>query len=912
MPGLALGRTGALLAIIVTVLVSGTPAAAERLPLLAAPEHYALHFDPDLRRERFEGHAVIRLRILSPTRKLVLHAAGLEFTGARVVTGSIEQGAVVSADPKAETATFYVPVDLRPGLAELHVSYSGVLNRQLRGFYISEANGRKYAATQLETTDARRMFPSFDEPIWKATFDVSVVVREGDEAISNGAIESVAPGPLPGTKRIDFATTGRMSSYLVALAVGDFECVEDKVRSLPVRVCATPGKKPLMAFAMDATKASLEYFNRYFAIDYPFGKLDMVAIPDFAAGAMENTGAVFFRESLLLVARDASLAARRRAALVIAHELAHQWFGNLVTMRWWDDLWLNEGFATWMETKAVAAWQPGWNVELEQRQATQSAMTLDALLSTRAVRMRAETPDEINELFDPIAYEKAAALLAMVEAYVGESAFRTGVNAYIYQYQYDNAAAENFWNVLTRATSQPIDQIMRSFVEQPGLPLVTVNTSCEGDETIVSLSQERFLGAADPGSRSQLWSIPVCVGTRGDAAADWCEVLDQRQETIRLPACARWVVANTGAEGYYRTAYGAGALGRLADANASLEPEERLMLLADTWALVRARRSGVAEFLDVLSSVATDIEEPSVLEAAAARLQFLHEYVATGETRDELERWVKEEFAPLLGPHRWIRSADEQVLRTEAALLALLGAVGRDPEVIADARTMVEDYLASPPPGAVPPTVLNAIVPLAALEGGAGLYEKYRARAEAAETPEERYRFLYGLAAFREPHLLRRTFDYALSPRVRTQDRALLIAALLGTREGRDVVWSLVQARWSDLQDNLSPFGGTGRIVEALGNFCDRSRLREIRQFFQAHPVPAAERTLQQALEDIERCAAIVKSQGDELDAWLAGEIASSTRWRNSVIDTRSRRMIAASSCRVNRNLPCTSHHGLD
>ena len=863
------------LPLVLTLFAAGAaPAGADRLPVLAAPEHYDLHFVPDLQKERFEGRETIRVRILAPTRKLVLHAAGLEFTAARVVTGSIEQRAVVSVDAKAETATFQLPVDLKPGIAELHVSYSGALNRGLRGFYITEANGRKYAATQLEATDARRMFPSFDEPRYKATFDVSVVVAEHDSAISNGAVELIRPGPRDGTKTVDFTTTPRMSSYLVALAVGDFECLEERLGPTPVRVCATPGKKPLMRFAMDATKALLDYLNRYFAIDYPFRKLDMVAIPDFAAGAMENTGAVFFRDALLLVAPDAALAARRRAALVIAHELAHQWFGNLVTMRWWDDLWLNEGFATWMEAKAVAAWQPGWNVELDERQSIQRAMAVDALQATRPIRTRAETPDEINELFDPIAYEKAAAVLAMVEAYVGEDAFRRGVNAYVHEHQYDNATAENFWNLVTRATGQPVERIMRSFVEQPGVPLVTVGATCADNTTVVTLSQDRFLAAGSDLQSAARWSIPVCVGTRGDAAADRCALLDNEQESIRFPGCARWVVANSGAEGYFRTQYTPAALDRLSEANAALRPEERLMLIADTWALLRARRGDVGTFLDLMSSLATDIDAPAVLEAAAARLQFIHEYVASGQTRDTFERWVRAEFAPLLRPATMprIRGDDEESARARAALLALVGAVGRDPELIADARTTMEDHFTSPAPGVTSSTVLNVLVPLAALAGGTGLYEKYRARADTAETPEERYRFLYGLAAFREPDLLRRTFDYALSTSVRTQDRAALIGALLRNPVGRDVVWPLIQARWDELQQDLGAFGGTSRVVAALGAFCDRPRVDEVRRFFAAHPVPAAARTLQQTIEDIERCATFKAAQAGELQRWLGAE----------------------------------------
>jgi aminopeptidase N len=317
-----------------------------------------------------------------------------------VISGGTERTASVVADPSTETIRLQLPGAIPAGAAELRLRYRGKLNRELRGFYISEANNRKYAVTQLEATDARRMFPGFDEPDLKATFSITAVVDQRDTAISNGAVASVTAGPAPGTKTIVFSETPRMSTSLVALAVGDFECTPAVERGLPLRVCATPGNLALTAFAGQSAAASLRYMNEYFAIDYPFEKLDLVAIPDFAAGAMENTGAVFFRESLLLLDPGrASEAVKKRAALVIAHEIAHHWFGNQVTMKWWDDLWLNEGFATWMEAKAVRAWMPEWHVERDEIESVQSAMSIDARQTIDRVQRCAAVAEEQREEF---------------------------------------------------------------------------------------------------------------------------------------------------------------------------------------------------------------------------------------------------------------------------------------------------------------------------------------------------------------------------------------------------------------------------------------------------------------------------------------------------------------------------------
>ena len=401
----------------------------------------------------------------------------------------------MTTDAKGETATLTVPERLAEGQATIQIAYTGILNDKLRGFYISKANGRKYAVSQMEATDARRAFPSFDEPIYKATYDISMTVPAGDTAISNGRIVSDTPGPTPGTHTLTFARTPRMSSYLVALLVGDFVCREGASDGTPIRVCSTPDKRELTGFALEAATQQLKFYNDYFGIKYPFGKLDIIGVPDFSAGAMENIGAITFRERLLLIdPATASIGAKKRVAGIISHEIAHQWFGDLVTMKWWDDIWLNEGFATWMANKPLAAWKPEWRVDLDDAADTQDALGIDALKSTRAIRMKVETPDEINEVFDGIAYQKTAAVLRMIETYVGSEAFRKGVASYLKKYSYSNAAGEDFWSEVARVTGKPVDRIMRSFVDQMGAPVLSVRNSCSQNKTEIDLKVNRFLG----------------------------------------------------------------------------------------------------------------------------------------------------------------------------------------------------------------------------------------------------------------------------------------------------------------------------------------------------------------------------------------------------------------------------------
>src|SRR5688572_29214554 len=516
--------------IFLACLVAST-ASAQRLPSTVVPEHYSLWFAPDLEKETFRGRETIRVVVTESTRTISLNAAEIQFGEVTITAGGRTQTAQVTLDASGERATFTVPEPIREGPASIQITYTGVLNDKLRGFYISKANGRKYAVTQMEPTDARRAFPSFDEPAFKATYDIEMMVDAADTAISNGRVVSEAPGPEPGKKTVKYATTERMSTYLVAMIVGDFVCREGASDGTPIRICSTPDKRGLTAFALEAAEQQLKFFNDYFGIKYPFGKLDIIAVPDFAAGAMENAGAITFRERILLVDPErSSVDVRKNVASVIAHELAHQWFGNLVTMKWWDDIWLNEGFATWMANKPLAAWKPEWRMQLTDAEDTQGALGLDALRSTRAIRTKVETPDEINEVFDGIAYEKTAAVLRMIESYVGADAFQKAIQSYIRKYSWGNAAGEDFWTEVATVTGRPIDRILKSFVDQPGVPVLSVKTSCVDMQLNVTATQARFFGSAAPAGTpapaAQKWTFPACGKIPGFPGAQ-CAVVEE-------------------------------------------------------------------------------------------------------------------------------------------------------------------------------------------------------------------------------------------------------------------------------------------------------------------------------------------------------------------------------------------------
>lgn len=843
------------------------PAGAQRLPSTATPHAYTLWFAPDLEHETFRGRESIAVTLAAPSASITLHAAEITFGDVTIEDAGGAQAARVSLNVGAETATLTVPRPIARGPATIRITYTGVLNDKLRGFYLSKANGRKYAVSQMEATDARRAFPSFDEPAYKATFDITLMIDAADTAISNGRQVSDTPGPDPGKRTVVFAPTPKMSTYLVALLVGDFVCRSGSAGATPIRVCATPDKQQLTAFALTAAEQQVRFFNTYFGIPYPYDKLDIIGVPDFAAGAMENAGAITFRERMLLADEaTASIGVRKSVASVIAHELAHQWFGDLVTMTWWDDIWLNEGFATWAANKPLAAWKPEWKMDVNAASETQIALGLDALRATRAIHTQVDTPAQINEVFDPIAYEKTAGVLGMIEAYVGPEAFRKGVSSYLSKYSLSNAAGEDFWTEVTRVTEKPVNRIMKSFVEQPGAPMLSVKTRCVSGHTEVSLKQQRFTGSPVPAAAAaaQTWTLPVCVKTASGPAT--CTIVTQAEQTIRAPGCGAAMV-NADARGYYFTEYEPAAVAALATRTPALTAAERISLLGDEWRMVRAGRHDVGTYLDLAAAFARD-ETPAVVGDMAGRVGAVMGGIADPVQHPAFQAWVRATFRPALdaiGLTDGLGDSDETNSR-RAILVQLLSG---DPDLQRRARELAAGYMARP--ASLSPTLVASVLQVAASGGDAALYDQFVTRMTAAmSSPEQYYRYFNALAAFRDPALVSRTQQFALSSQARSQDAPLLFAQLLGSPATQDATWTLIKVEWPALTAKLGTFQGIPNIVGALGAFCSAQRAADIKAFFEAHPVPEAARVLQQSLERIATCSEVKARQAPAFTRWLA------------------------------------------
>jgi aminopeptidase N len=857
------------------MVLAASKAAAQRLPATVVPSKYVLAFDVDLARARFTGTETIAVTLSRPSRRIVLHALDIQFQDVTIVGADRQtRQATVAVDARTETAALNVLQPVPAGDAEIHIKYTGILNDKLRGFYLSKANGRNYAVTQLESTDARRAFPSFDEPAFKATFALSVTIDQGDTVISNGRALSDTPGPGAGRHTMTFAETPKMSTYLVAMAVGDFSCLEGSAESIPIRICATPDKKELGHIALGAAEEILRFYNRYYTIKYPFGKLDVVAVPDFAAGAMENTAAIFYREvDLLADAKTASVEAQKRIWAVLAHEMAHQWFGDLVTMKWWDDLWLNEGFATWMEKRPLAAARPEWRMDVDEVSDAQAAMNLDSLASTRSIHTTVETSAQIEGSFDTIAYEKGASVMRMIEGYVGADGFQQGVNAYLQAHAYGNATSEDFWTAMSAATGKPIDRILPEFVNRPGVPVFDAALLCDNARPRVKLTNRRFFldpAAARSGGSTPAWRTPICVKTP-TTESPVCDVVSGPSIELALPgsSCPAWAFVNAGATGYYRTAYSSSMLRALATDLSRLNEAERLSLVADEWAMVRAGVHHVSDYLTLAAGLGQE-RTSGIVSDLANRLSFVHDYLTTDRTRGDFEQFVRSLFGPALDTLGLSSTAgeddDRRALR--AAIIDVLGDAGNDTALSSAAQATLDRTLAGT--ASLDPSAASAIVEVAARHGDAALWEKLWQASRDADSPALQYRYLFGLGAFSNPALIDRGLNLALTPAIRSQDTASFLARFLANPDARPRAWSFIKDHWAELTPKVSISFGDVRIVESTGVFCDTASRDDVRTFFVAHPLPAASRTLDQTLERITNCAVLRQKQTPTLTDWLA------------------------------------------
>jgi puromycin-sensitive aminopeptidase len=871
-----------------------------RLPKSPSPERYDLNLRVDPARDRFEGELEITLRTRSGEQRVELHAVELDIeqASARDASGPVRVKRV-AAHPKQERIALELARPLRGPEASVRLTYSGPLRTDLRGLYLARSGKRRYAVTQLEAADARRFFPCYDEPDRKARFRLSVTTPRQNEIISNSPAEKTQ---IKGrTKTTRFAETPPLSTYLIALIVGELEGSRARrCGRTPIRVWHVPGKGGLTEFALEAAAASLARLEKYFGLPYPYAKLDLIAVPDFEFGAMENAGAVTFRETLLLVdPRTVTHAEKKRVAEVIAHELAHMWYGDLVTMAWWDDLWLNEAFATWMAFTVVDQWKPDWKMWLDFQHHRAAAFGLDAMRNTHPIYVAVDTPDQATENFDAITYEKGASVVRMLERWLGAATFRKGVRAYIRRHRESNARAADLWRALEEASGRPVAPVVRAWIERPGFPLVSVRHAQRGGRERLELRQERFFASPKESeeARRARWPIPALVRVRGTRGRDRFErlLLSKRRDTVDLGSAGavRWVYANAEEGGFYRPLHDAALLEGMSSELARLDPAERLGLLGHQWAGLRADRAPLDDFLKLVEALGTE-PEPEVLDGLIGPLALLEDLVAPAAERGEPTRfraWVASVFRPAFDAHGWLagrREPRDHGLR-RAALLRLVGGVAEDLDVMRDAERHLAAYLRKRT--ALDANLAGPVVELGARLGDKRRYDQYLTAMRRAATPQERTRFELALGSFRDPALVDRTLELALGDDVPTQDVVPLLIRLLQNRAARELTWRFVQDRWADVSPRVPP-GLASRLINALPALQTRAYRKQVADFFKAHPQPTAKRALKQALERFDLDGELRRRTAPALGRWLAsaGRADRSGRVGGAASRRRSRR----------------------
>jgi puromycin-sensitive aminopeptidase len=842
------------------------------------PVRYELRLEPDLALSTFTGSAVITLTIKRATRTIVLHAAELTITAATIGNSrNVALPASITLDEQAERCCLSFPSAIPAGTWTLFLSFRGTLNNKLRGFYRStytDAAGHTHvlAATQFEPTDARRAFPCWDEPDLKAVFAVTLVIDPSLTAVSN---TRVADERVEGNRKVvQFAETMKMSTYLVAFVVGDLVATPPVlVGQTPIRVWCVPGKQHLTTFGLEAAAFSLRFFEDYYGQPYPSDKLDLLAIPDFASGAMENLGAITFRETALLVdEQSATHAELERVADVVAHELAHMWFGDLVTMAWWNGLWLNEAFATFAEMLAVDAWKPQWQRWTTFGASRALAMVVDGLHSSRPIEYPVVAPKDAEAMFDTLTYEKGASVLRMLEQYLGPTVFRAGIREYLARHAYGNADTKDLWVALGRVARKPVRALMNNWIFKAGYPLVTVSLAKDGT---LRLHQQRFTYLARPASRERsrtpaatTWRIPIRLRVMSKAGNRLRQLLLTRTSMrITLPSGWMAVVVNDGGHGFYRVRYDPTLLERLLRlVPHGLAPIERFNLVNDAWAATVAGLMSVPEYLELVTQFQAD-RDKNVWSVLLDSFCTLHRVIEPA-LRAPFETWVQGRLAPVVAELGWVPRPGEDDLARQlrGELLRALGTVGNDPDVQAQAAALYAESSAGP--AAVDPNVLSALVVILAHVGDEARYNAFLERFRFATTPQEERRYLYALGMFRSEALLARSLEMTLTGEVRSQDAPYLIRLILMNVAGRELAWAFIKQNW-DTMDRLYPRQGLRRMCEGIIGLATPALERDVRHFFRARRIDLGGLTLVQYLEQLRIAVRLGKRSSKALSRYL-------------------------------------------
>jgi puromycin-sensitive aminopeptidase len=858
-----------------------------RLPETVRPERYRIELRPDLERFTFTGDESITIRVRQPVKSIELNASQLEVTKATLQRRGERALPVKGIESLKDQQRIRLTFDaaIPGGEATLRLGFSGVLNDQLAGFYrsrytMSDGTQGYMAATQFESTDARRAFPCWDEPAAKAVFEVSIVVPDGMTSLSNTPI--VDEKDLgDGTRLVRFAETPRMATYLLAFVVGPLEALQGQTKTgTKVGVWALPDRIALGRWGLEESTRILEYLNDYYGVPYPLPKLDHISLQDFAAGAMENWGAITYRERILLLDPATSSAqTRQNITDVIAHETAHMWFGDLVTMAWWDDLWLNESFATWMGTKTAGALHPDWQMWTQfLNLETVRGLTLDGLRSSHPIEVPVKDPAEIREIFDEISYSKGASILRMLEQFLGEATFRRGIRSYLKTHSYGNTRTEDLWRALGTASHQPVGALMGTWTRQTGFPLLDAKVTRKGGDARIALSQSRFLyghilGSSKDASR---WKIPVRISRAGSKKIT-SFLMGKKSDSRPLGRSRRatdsdWIKVNAGQSGFYRVNYPAEEWKRLRKAVVSgeLGPEDRIGLQNDAYDLMRAGYLPATTLLDLTSAYRGE-DDATGWSMIANSLHDFETLVSQEPYLGRFDAYVRDLFRAAGQRSGWEPKADEghlDALKRTTVLYAL--GHHEDRRALDEAAKRFTRYLKDP--STLHPNLRGVVYALVAQQADESTYETLWDLERKAALQEEQVRLLVALSQPRDPRLLQETLRRSLTDAVRSQDAVIVITNVAAVRPsvGLDLAWSFVKDNWDELYRRYAESGFLiRRLVHISEGFTRADMAKDVERFFRSRKAPEVRRAVQQSIEKIRVNAAWRKRNAKDLAGWF-------------------------------------------
>ena len=846
-----------------------------RLPRHIIPTRYDLQLTPHLAQATFDGTVVIAANVLAQAPEIVLNAKALTIHDVQV--NGLD--AHFSLHSETERLVITPSSAVETGTVSISISFSGVLNDSLRGFYRStytDENGTEQviAATQMQSTDCRQAFPCWDEPDFKAVFGITLVVDEQHLAISNGAEVSRTPA-APGQVSVRFADTMSMSTYIVAFIVGPLEATQPiDVDGTPLRIVHVPGKSHLTDFGKRVGAFSLKWFQDYYGIRYPAAKLDLVAMPDFAAGAMENIGCITFREVLLLVDPEKSTQMDQQlVADVVSHENAHMWFGDLVTMKWWNGIWLNEAFATFMEVAAVDAFAPQWKRWTSFGLERSAAFEVDSLASTRPVEFPVESPNDCEGMFDVLTYQKGGALLRMLEMYLGQEEFRAGVSKYLRAHAYSNTETNDLWDSIEASIKEhngdaPVRALMDSWIWQPGYPLISASLR----NNQLHLKQQRF--SFDNTAYDTVWMAPIHLrnGKSRAQSAESKVLLSTPEMLVNLPHPNDPIVVNAEGHGFYRVAYSPELLRRLdATTIRGLSVIERYNLVDDAWNAVVAGRLEAIDFLNFVSGF-TDERDLAVWQAIAIGIRGCGRLLP-GHQQGPIQQRIAALAGPALNDIGWEPSNDEDDLRGKlrGLLIVLLACDAGNSDAQNTARAL---FTQSEAGQQVHPEVVAAATTVVASTGGEREFEFFIERFKNGALPQDQERALYALADFQSPELISRACAFAFSSEVKTQDAPFLLSRIMNNREHGEIAWNIVRERWSEANAAF-PVSTIVRMVSPVRVLNTPQLQASATEFFASNPIPQSAKMLEQILERQRVNTALRQREEVRLSAALHAEINS-------------------------------------